>query len=186
MTAELLNVIDEQGRIIGTETRDKIHREGLLHREISVWFYTPDAKLIFQQRSLTKQTSPGLLGAAVAGHVGLGDDFINTALKETKEETGLTLTAEDLQFIQQIHLDRHDSVTGARNNFISHIYAYRYEGNLEDLHVEPGEAEGFEAWPIRDLYNLPPDHAKRFSAALREQWYQDLLRKIEQLVGAPR
>lgn len=30
---ELLNVVDEQGNIIGTETREKIHKEGLLHRE---------------------------------------------------------------------------------------------------------------------------------------------------------
>lgn len=35
-----LNIVDEDGNIIGEETRENIHKQGLLHREIHVWFYT--------------------------------------------------------------------------------------------------------------------------------------------------
>lgn len=36
-----LNIVDEAGEIIGFDTRENIHNQGLLHREIHVWFYTP-------------------------------------------------------------------------------------------------------------------------------------------------
>lgn len=35
-----LNIVDESANIIGEETRENIHNQGLLHREIHVWFYT--------------------------------------------------------------------------------------------------------------------------------------------------
>ena len=44
---EKLNVIDEQGNIIGEETREGIHREGLLHREIHVWLFNKKGEDIF-------------------------------------------------------------------------------------------------------------------------------------------
>ncbi len=34
----LLNIIDEEGNVIRQETREKIHKLGLLHQEINVWF----------------------------------------------------------------------------------------------------------------------------------------------------
>ena len=56
-----LNIIDENGKIIGEDTRKNIHKNGLLHREINVYFYTPQGEIIFQHRSKNKETFPDLL-----------------------------------------------------------------------------------------------------------------------------
>jgi isopentenyldiphosphate isomerase len=37
---EMLEIVDENDNVIGLETREKVHREGLLHREIHIWFVT--------------------------------------------------------------------------------------------------------------------------------------------------
>lgn len=47
MKKEMLNIIDENGKIIGKDTRENIHQKGLLHREINVYFYTPNGEIIF-------------------------------------------------------------------------------------------------------------------------------------------
>ena len=77
-----LNIIDEDGKIIGEETRENIHNRGLLHREIHVWFYTAKDEIIFQHREKDKDTYPDLLDATVGGHVEIGSDYENTALQE--------------------------------------------------------------------------------------------------------
>ena len=77
-----LNIIDEQENIIGEETRENIHNQGLLHREVHVWFYTPKGEIIFQHREKDKDTYPDLLDATVGGHVEISLDYENTALPD--------------------------------------------------------------------------------------------------------
>lgn len=81
----ILDIVDENDQIIGQATRDKIHRQGLLHREIHVYFITPQQEIIFQHRAKDKETFPDLLDATVGGHVEIGDSYELTAIKETEE-----------------------------------------------------------------------------------------------------
>ncbi|HZJ41249.1 MAG TPA: hypothetical protein VFD16_03225, partial [Candidatus Saccharimonadales bacterium] len=71
----LLNIVDANDNIIGERERAEIHRLGLLHREIHVYFLTPDKKFIFQHRAKDKDSYPDLLDATVGGHVEIGDTY---------------------------------------------------------------------------------------------------------------
>src|SRR3989338_11369703 len=95
-----LNIIDEKENIVGEETRDNIHKQGLLHREIHVWFYTTKSEIIFQHREKDKDTYPDLLDATVGGHVEIGSDYEDKALQEVAEETGIKAEKYNLIFIQ--------------------------------------------------------------------------------------
>src|SRR3989338_9985388 len=97
-----LNIVDEAGNIIGIDSRENIHQQGLLHRETHVWFYTPKGEIIFQHRAKDKDTYPDLLDATVGGHVEIGSDYLKTALAEVAEETGLKIAADDLRFITMV------------------------------------------------------------------------------------
>jgi len=159
---ELLNIIDDGDQIIGEKTREKIHKEGLLHREIHVYFVTPNKEIIFQHRAKSKETYPDLLDATVGGHVEIGHSYEQTALKETEEETGLEIKATDLMFLNKTKVRAEDGVTGKINNAIRHSYVYLFRGVINDLKIEEGKALGFEAWPIKKLENLNEDDKKRF------------------------
>ena len=74
---ELLEIINEHDEVIGLETRGKIHQDGLLHREIHVWFITPNGEIIFQHRAKDKDTYPDKLDATVGGHVEPGTPATN-------------------------------------------------------------------------------------------------------------
>lgn len=177
-----LNIIGENGEIIGEETREHIHRNGLLHREVHVWLYTPKGEIIFQHRGKDKDTYPDLLDATVGGHVEIGADYESAALTELKEETGIRATKDNLAFIQMMRSKTYDQVTGMTNNVIRAIYAYRYDGEVGDLKMEKGEALGFEVWSFEKIFNISDENRKRFIPKILEKEVLGIFRKIEKLL----
>ncbi len=159
---EILEVIDEDDKVVGLQTRSKIHKDGLLHREIHIWFITPQGEIIFQHRAKNKDTYPDKLDATVGGHVEPKMSYEETAVKECKEETGIDIDLSKLTFLRKMRKESFDEVTKLTNNTIRSQYAYLYEGPISDLKVEEGKAEGFEAWKIDDLPNLSEEDKKKF------------------------
>lgn len=182
MLISKLNIINEQGNIIGEDTRENIHSKGLLHCEIHVWFYTPKGEIIFQHRAKNKDTYPDLLDATVGGHVEIGDNYEDAALREIKEETGIQAEKNDIVFIQNIRSKSFDSVTGKINNVIRAVYAYCYNGKIEDLKVEIGKAIEFEVWPFDKFFNILEDDKKRFISILLKPEMLNIFRKIKDLL----
>lgn len=182
MDIRILNIIDEEGNILGEATRQEIHEKGLLHAEVHVWFFTPDGKLIFQHRAKDKDTWPDLLDATVGGHVEIGDTYEQTALKETEEEAGIHIQIEDLIFLRTTITNSYDEITGMTNHPRRNVYAYCYRGKIEDLKIEDGKALGFEAWPIDNLMNLSEEERKRFIPAHINESGIEIIKKIENLI----
>ncbi|MDD4900745.1 MAG: NUDIX domain-containing protein [Patescibacteria group bacterium] len=158
----VLNIVNENDEIIGQETREKIHKSGLLHREIHIYFITPNKEIIFQHRAKDKDTFPNLLDATVGGHVEIGDSYEQTAIKETEEETGIKIKANDLIFISKVKIYSEDKMSKTINNVFRFQYAYVYRGNVQDLKIEPEEISGFEVWPLDKLARLTDDEKKKF------------------------
>lgn len=177
-----LSIVDETGNIIGEETRENIHRQGLLHREVHIWLYTPRDEVIFQHREKDKDTYPDLLDATVGGHIEIGMDYENSALQEMEEETGLKPDKDKLTFIQMVRSKTYDKATGMTNNVIRAIYAYRYDGKIEDLRVEKGKAIGFELWPLEKIFNISEEDKKRFIPAIFEEEILGIFRKVQKLL----
>jgi isopentenyldiphosphate isomerase len=157
MADTMLDIVDENDQIIGQALRSKIHTEGLRHREIHVWFITPDKQIIFQKRAADKEIAPNLLDATVGGHVELGMTYQQTAFEEIAEETGLDIKEQDIIFIDKYKSDDTDAVTGKINNVFRSIYAYVFKGNLSELQIEDGAGVGFKSYPLKAIYDAAPE-----------------------------
>lgn len=177
-----LNIVDEDGKIIGEDTRENIHNLGLLHREIHVWFYTPRLEIIFQHRAKDKDTFPDQLDATVGGHVEIGSGFEETALQELKEETGVVAKRDDLTLVKTVRSNTFDTTTNKTNNVIRAIYTYRYDGKVGDLKVEEGKAIGFESWPLERLLNISDEDKKRFIPLIFEKDNLEIFAKVKELI----
>ena len=158
----MLEVVNENDEIVGIETRINVHKEGLLHREIHIWFFTPKGEIIFQHRAKDKDIYPDKLDATVGGHVDPEMSYEDTAVKECKEETGMDIDPEKLVLLTKMRKETFDEDTGLTNNTIRTQYAYLYEGDVHDLQVEEGRAIGFEAWDIDTLTALTDKEKNRF------------------------
>ncbi|MDP2630728.1 MAG: NUDIX domain-containing protein [Candidatus Uhrbacteria bacterium] len=179
MDGRILNIIDEAGNAIGQSTRDEIHKKGLLHAEIHVWFYTSRGEIILQHRAKDKDTYPDLLDATVGGHVEIGDTYEQTALKEAEEETGVRIDPKDLVFLCTTITKSFDTVTSKTNHPRRNVYAYHYSGDVADLKEEREAGIGFESWSINTLLNLSVSDAQRFIPGILNI---EIMKKIKSLV----
>lgn len=178
---EILEIVDEQDRVVGQESRERIHRDGLLHREVHVWIFNSRGDILFQRRSPTKDTFPNLLDASVGGHVDQGTDYETTASKELSEETGLSVRKEDLVFLGTIRRKSFDSVTGRVNNAIKKEFALRYDGDPSLLVVEEGKATSLEFWPYKKVVNATEEDKKQFLPLIFEPEVQAMFKEIQKL-----
>src|SRR3954469_2867720 len=91
---ELFDLYTSEGEPLGrTKARALVHRDGDWHRSVHVWVVLQSAAgpcVLFQRRSTAKDTWPGVLDVAVAGHLRAGET-VDDALREAEEEIGLSL-----------------------------------------------------------------------------------------------
>jgi isopentenyl-diphosphate Delta-isomerase len=172
---------NENDEIIGKDTRENIHKNGLLHREIGVWISNDKGEILLQRRSAGKESHPGLLAASVAGHVEVGDAYETAALKEVEEETGLKIEKKDLIFLEKKHKDVFDPKTGIKNNHFTSVYIYRFNGSADKLRVEAGEATSLEFWPVEKLLNLKEEEKKDFIPSIGNGSYSEIFKEIQGL-----
>lgn len=173
-----LNVVDEKGNITGQASRDDIHKQGLLHREIHVLFYTPKQEVIFQHRSKNVDTFPNLLCATVGGHVEMGETIEETSIKETKEETGLKISKNDLEFIKLLKHKSYDKNLNRTNYALKYEYAYCYRDDIKDLKIEKDKSLGFESWPIKKILNLSEKDKNKFMPFVSDKKFLSIFKTI--------
>lgn len=97
---EYIDIVTQEGNPTGRkELKSVVHQNGLFHHTAHVWLYTKKGDILLSQRSASKSICPLLWDVSVAGHVDAGESITNGALREMKEEIGLTLSENDLQKI---------------------------------------------------------------------------------------
>lgn len=91
MTAdEVVAVVDEAGRVVGTAPRSVVRRDNLRHAATAVLVRDPEARIYLHRRSDTKDWAPGHWDAAAGGVIGAGEDPWASAVRELGEELGIT------------------------------------------------------------------------------------------------
>ena len=97
---EMLEVIDDQGNVIGLSSRSECHKNPkLLHRTVHVLIFTSTGQLVLQRRALTKDIQPGKWDTSVGGHLSPGETVQACAEREMNEELGINHVR--LHFLQQ-------------------------------------------------------------------------------------
>ena len=91
---EMLDLVNEQGDPLGRAVpRSEAHRLGLRHRTSHVWLVRRKngvLEVLLQKRSDEKDSFPGCYDISSAGHIPAGQGFVDSALRELKEELGVT------------------------------------------------------------------------------------------------
>lgn len=174
--SELLDIVDDNDVVIGQAERDVAHAQGLTIRLVYVWFYTPGGEVILQRRSAHKEAYPNRLIATVSGHVGAGDSYLEAAIRETEEETGVAVDTDALQFFGKIH--RRTGEARHMTDGFRCVYIYPFAGRVEDLRVEAGEGAGFELWQPHHLLKALVESPDEFTPFAREPFTRELIASI--------
>ena len=133
---EILDVVDETGAPTGeTVERAEAHREGVRHRTSHVWIArnrNGRIQLLLQKRCMQKDSFPGCYDISSAGHIPAGGEFASSALRELKEELGIT-------FIYITH-DQEEALTMSDKIIVMNKGYIQQMGTPEDIYNEPENA----------------------------------------------
>jgi len=88
--SELFDVVDQNDLVIGTATRQEVHKNSWLHRSIHIFVFNNQKDIFLQKRVLTKDENPGYWDSSVSGHVNSGEDYLTSAHRELEEELGIS------------------------------------------------------------------------------------------------
>lgn len=98
---EFFDILNENGEYTNNvASRDECHKKGLWHKAVVVFIISNDNKrVLLQQRSANKKLWPNLWDITAGGHVLSGELGYQSVIRETKEEIGIDLSKNDLEFI---------------------------------------------------------------------------------------
>ncbi len=94
---ERVILVDENDRELGTEEKERAHREGMLHRAFSVFVFDARGRLLLQRRALTKYHSAGLWTNTCCSHPRPGEGIEAAARRRLREEMGME--CDDLRVV---------------------------------------------------------------------------------------
>ncbi len=120
--------------------KSEVHRKGLHHATIHVWCYTANGRILFQKRSRTKPNFPGLWDVSVAGHVEGHEDIRKAALREVKEELGISLKEEDFDFLG-VFFETHQHGPHYIDREFHHCFLVKLSGPIPHMRLQASEVE---------------------------------------------
>lgn len=154
---ELFDVVTADGDPTGvTKRRADVHRDGDWHRSIHIWIYGVEAGvpfLLMNRRGLAKDTSPGLLDAPVAGHLGAGET-VKDAFREMEEEVGIVAEPERLRYAGSRPRAAEHTTPGTIDREIQEVFLYRDDRPLATYRPNPAELEGLVRFTLDNALAL--------------------------------
>ncbi len=138
---EHLEIVNENGEVIGLARRSEVHGNPLLlHRVVHVLVFNGNGDLLLQKRSLNKDVAPGQWDTSVGGHVGVGEELLSSAMREMEEELGIT--CGEIEYLYSyIHDNPYETEL---------VTSYRciYSG---DIHFNRDEIEEVRFWRLEEI-----------------------------------
>ncbi|XKT74524.1 MAG: NUDIX domain-containing protein [Patescibacteria group bacterium UBA2163] len=139
---------------------------GDLFCAVALWATNAQGDVLIAQRSLQENRDPGCWGPAVHGIVEENESFLDTILRETQEEIGVTLDPAKLTTGERL------AMHGTENEYFLQWYHYQlaeYENNFTLNEEETQKVEWlpkeevikrFEANPAEFVFSTPQWIAK--------------------------
>lgn len=142
---ELVVLVDEHDREIGTASKLQAHRAGELHRAVSVFLFDTEGRLLLQQRAQGKYHSAGRWANTCCSHPRPGESAVNAARRRLLEEMGVDCALEPVG----VFTYRADVGDGLVEHEVDHLFTACFSGeptpNADEVErfrwAHPGDIE---------------------------------------------
>ncbi|TCL03883.1 MULTISPECIES: isopentenyl-diphosphate Delta-isomerase [Sodalis] len=137
-------LVDERDQPVGRMEKLKAHREGLLHRAVTVYLFNPEGDLLLQQRAESKYHCGGLWSNTCCGHPMPREETASAAQRRLYEEMGLNCALTPIFTLQY----RLPLSNGLVEHELGHVF-FGISGQTPKLN--PGEAMAYRYQPLTAL-----------------------------------
>ncbi|MGB3606164.1 MAG: NUDIX domain-containing protein [Psychroserpens sp.] len=177
---ELIDIVDQYGKPTGSSApKSEIHTKGHLHNTAHLWLFTAEGNILLQQRAASKTVYPLLWDVSVAGHIDAGETIMAAAVREAKEEIGITISEEQLIKIGVFECFR-TYPNGIIDNEFHNTFIAEINMKLSDLKPQKEEVEALK-FVSNDLFMELLDHSKTNSHFIESnrRYYEFVLEHIK-------
>ncbi len=137
---ESIFVVDENNNPVFPKPRDVVHREGLWHRSCDIWVINSRGEILCQKRSMKKDVKPGKWESFFGGHLLAGEEYLDSAVKETTEELGIAVDPKELEFFKVYKSDE-PTWRGQAHRQFKYIFRLKKERDAGDFPYEKDEID---------------------------------------------
>ncbi|WP_166825316.1 NUDIX hydrolase [Thalassoroseus pseudoceratinae] len=138
-TEDIFDVVDAKDQVIRQELRSVVHREKLLHRAVHIFVFNASGELFLQLRSKTKDEYPSRFTSSASGHVDAGETYEIAAVRELREELGIT---GELEFLTKLP---------ARKELANEHSALYRMTTEDELTLDTEEIAGGDFYPVAEI-----------------------------------
>lgn len=165
---DLVDVVDEDDKVIGKALIQEVRSKGLIHRIARVMVENPQGQILLQKRT-QKLLWPNCWDNSAAGHVDAGEDYITAARRELFEEIGIE-NAE----LKEVGNYFTDVVVGPdilkRFNQLYKVVIDFTPTNLEESEVS--EVKWFDIEDVKKLMQEHPEQVTDGLVDVMEKFYK--------------
>lgn len=157
-------LVDHEDAEVDIADRDLAHRQGMLHRAVSVFVFNDRGEVLLQRRAPTKGTFAGKWANTCCTHPRPGETVLAAGERRLQEEMGLAVTLEHVgTFIYR----EEDPGSGYVEHELDHVLVGRTEA-VPTLH--PDEADDYRWMTLDELRTVVsgPEYAPWLPYALAE------------------
>lgn len=154
MPEEFIDILNKEGIKTGQSClKSEIHTNGHYHNTAHIWFYTKSGDILLAQRDANKLLYPLLWDVSVAGHIDAGESIEKGAVREVKEEIGLSINQNDLNKIGVFECFQ-SYENGIVDNEFHHTYLVELKVDLNQLSPQKGEVETLKLVTIDEFKHI--------------------------------
>lgn len=134
-----LDIIDEKGQNTGEISNfTEVHSKGLLHKCVRLWVVNKKGEILLQKRS--KQVAcPLHWDNSAGGHVINGQSSIEAIQKETEEELGVAVPANDFKYLFTGHQRTVSNEGRYIENEFYDVYVLFLDFNIDEFKINKDE-----------------------------------------------
>ena len=131
---DAITLIDHAGNAIGESDKTAVHRDGLIHRAVSVFLFDSAGRLLLQRRAAKKYHSAGLWANTCCTHPRPRETPSEAAHRRLGEEMGIACPLRELfAFTYRVSFDN-----GLIEHEFDHVFAGLFNGRP---HPETSEVQ---------------------------------------------
>lgn len=176
---EYIDIVTKEGKPTGKSAlKSEIHSIGHYHNTAHIWLYTKSGEILLAQRSASKVICPLLWDVSVAGHIDAGERLHLAAIREVKEEIGLSISEEDLEKIGVFECFQTYN-NGIIDNEFHHTFISELKIDISKLQLQMEEVEAVKLVSLDEFRNILNQIGKNnHFVAHNKKYYEIVLASI--------
>ena len=165
MSNEVLDIVDENNKVIGKEKRDIVHSKGLFHRAVNIFLFNSKGFLFLQKRSASKDVCPLTWDISASETLKSGEDYHKAAIRGLQEE--LSINAKLIK-IRGVHLQKNEYFNGKIKDYeFVETYQALHNGYIKINKSEIAEGGFFN---IKDIKDMIKKNRNQFTPWFIDEW----------------